>query len=129
MNKEDELFLAKKTAEEAGYTVIMPGQRQGGAPATQAPAAPAAPRRAPSIADQLEQLAQAARTAEARASAPHPHHKHRVKFRKALHQHQLHPQLRHQPLLLSLLHQRTLNRSQQRTQIHTFRPLLVSHRS
>lgn len=57
MNKEDELFLAKKTAEEAGYTVIMPGQRQGGAPA--------APRRAPSIADQLEQLAQAARTAEA----------------------------------------------------------------
>lgn len=60
MNKEDELFLAKKTAEEAGYTVIMPGQRQGGAPA-----APAAPRRAPSIADQLEQLAQAARTAEA----------------------------------------------------------------
>lgn len=62
MNREDELFLAKKTAEEAGYTVIMPGQRQGGAPAAQAPAAP---RRAPSIADQLEQLAQAARTAEA----------------------------------------------------------------
>lgn len=57
MNREDELFLAKKTAEEAGYTVIMPGERQGGAPA--------APRRAPSIADQLEQLAQAARTAEA----------------------------------------------------------------
>lgn len=61
MNKEDELFLAKKTAEEAGYTVIMPN-RQGG---TQAPQAPASPRRAPSIADQLEQLAQAARTAEA----------------------------------------------------------------
>ena len=65
MNKEDELFLAKKTAEEAGYTVIMPNERKGGAQAPQAPAAPAAPRRAPSIADQLEQLAQAARTAEA----------------------------------------------------------------
>ena len=63
MNKEDELFIAKKTAERAGYKVTMPGPaprhmsraeydaRKNGQPV-------------PSFADRLERLALAARTAE-----------------------------------------------------------------
>lgn len=61
MNKEDELFIAKKTAERAGYKVTMPAPRhmssaeydarKNGQPV-------------PSFADRLERLALAARTAE-----------------------------------------------------------------
>lgn len=77
MNKEDELFIAKKTAERAGYKVTMPGAAPAGDGAP-APAGKPAPRHmsraeydarkngqaVPSFADRLERLAQAARTAE-----------------------------------------------------------------
>ena len=77
MNKEDELFIAKKTAERAGYKVTMPGAAPAGDGAP-APAGKPAPRHmsraeydarkngqaVPSFADRLERLALAARTAE-----------------------------------------------------------------
>jgi len=77
MNKEDELFIAKKTAERAGYKVTMPGAAPAGE-GTPAPAGKPAPRHmsraeydarkngqpVPSFADRLERLALAARTAE-----------------------------------------------------------------
>lgn len=92
MNREDELFIAKKTAEKAGYKVTLPGAAPA-APAEPAPAgdgaAPApttqVPRfrtmsrtdyaarqgqqqagsQRPSMADRLATLAAAAKTAEA----------------------------------------------------------------
>jgi hypothetical protein len=75
MNREDQLFIAKKTAERAGYKVTMPDERR--APdrsrfnrmsreeynnrINRAPQRPANP---DSVAGQLSQLALAARTAE-----------------------------------------------------------------
>lgn len=79
MNREDELFIAKKTAERAGYKVTMPNAAEQPAE-TPAAAAPAKPgirhmsraeyearkngQQVPSFADRLDRLAQAARTAE-----------------------------------------------------------------
>lgn len=65
MNKEDELFIAKKTAERAGYKVTTPVA----APAPRyMPRAEYNVRRngqsVPSFADRLERIALAARTAE-----------------------------------------------------------------
>lgn len=42
MNKEDELFIAKKTAERAGYKVTMPGAAPAGDGAPAPAPAPAA---------------------------------------------------------------------------------------
>lgn len=75
MNREDELFIAKKTAERAGYKVTMPDERR----APERPRfnrmsrdeynnrinrAPQRPSNPDSVAGQLSQLARAARTAE-----------------------------------------------------------------
>lgn len=68
MNLEDELFIAKKTAERAGYKVIMPSQRSqiddNRARIDAAKARLGARPAAPTVADNLEKLAVAARTAE-----------------------------------------------------------------
>ena len=80
MNREDELFIAKKTAERAGYKVTMPNAAEQPAEPPAPAAAPAKPgirhmsraeyearkngQQVPSFADRLDRLAQAARTAE-----------------------------------------------------------------
>ena len=75
MNREDELFIAKKTAERAGYKVTMPDENK----APERPRfnrmsreeynnrinrTPQKPSNPDSVATQLSQLALAARTAE-----------------------------------------------------------------
>lgn len=67
MNREDELFIAKKTAERAGYRVTMPDDKKGQVKTDRVARRAHLDRdmySAPSFADQLERLAQAARTAE-----------------------------------------------------------------
>lgn len=67
MNREDELFIAKKTAERAGYRVTMPDDKKEQIKTDRVARRAHLDRNtysAPSFADHLERLAQAARTAE-----------------------------------------------------------------
>lgn len=67
MNREDELFIAKKTAERAGYTVTMPTDKKERIKTDRVVQRARMYHNtcsAPSFADHLERLAQSARTAE-----------------------------------------------------------------